>query len=262
MSVHAYVSQESRRVDWLPRSVLSGFIASVFMGIAFFIAYGVAVILGAVTLANGGGAEAFQGWLIALTHNSLIDIASVTLYAAGAMHLAVGVALALVYGAIAEPRLPGAGWVRGILFAMIPWLLSLTVAFPILNAGMFGLALGAGPLPAIGNLALHLIYGASLGAIYGPLGDLPADSFSADEPRDDRATTAALERAGAVGVMLGGAIGAAIGALGTALPGAIPPSGGIAPAFALVFGGAILGAAFGAAIAPFLSEDRPRVPPR
>jgi hypothetical protein len=233
--------------------VLAGFIASVLMGIAFFIAYGAAVVLSAITLANRRGAEDFHNWLLALTHNQLIDFASAALYTAGALHLAVGVVLALVYGAFAETRLIGPGWVRGIMFALIPWMLSLLVAFPLLGAGLLGSALGAGPLPAFGNLVLHLVYGASLGMIYGPLGDLPADSFSATEPRDDMQTTAALERAGARGVLVGAVVGALIGILGTMLPGALPPGVSMAPAFALVFGTAVLGAAFGAAVAPFLS---------
>jgi hypothetical protein len=256
MMVHRHDSQSLQRADWLPRSVLAGFTASVLMGIAFFIAYGLAVVLGSVTLASRRGAEELQTWLVALTHNPLIDVANAALYAAGAMHLAVGVLLALVYGSIAEPRLPGPGWSRGIVFAMVPWLLSLTLAFPLLGAGFFGAALGAGPLPAIGNLVLHLVYGASLGAIYGPLGDIPADSFSATAPRDDTETTAAFERAGAIGVMLGAPIGAAVGIIGTRLPGALSPENGLAPAFALVFGTAVLGAAFGAAVGPFLSVAR------
>jgi hypothetical protein len=260
MLVHTHESRTLQRVDWLPRSVLAGFTASVLMGIAFFIAYGLAIVLGSLALANRRGAEEFRTWLVALTQNPLIDIASAALYAAGALHLAVGVVLALLYGSIAEPRLPGPGWLRGALFAMIPWLLSLTLAFPLLGAGMFGLALGAGPLPAIGNLVLHLVYGASLGAIYGPLGDLPADSFSATAPRDDTETTAAFERAGAMGVILGAAIGAAIGIIGTRLPGAWPVESGLAPAFALVLGTAVLGAAFGAAVGPFLGSSRSDTP--
>jgi hypothetical protein len=253
MSVHVHESHDLQRVDWLPRSVLAGFIASVLMGIAFFIAYGLAIALGSVTLASRRGAEEFHGWVMALTHNPLIDLASAALYAAGALHLAIGVVLALMYGAIVEPRLIGPGWVRGLMFAMIPWVLSLVVAFPLLGAGMFGSALGAGPLPAIGNLILHLVYGASLGVVYGPLGDLPADSLSATAPRDDTEITAALERAGAAGVMVGAGLGAAVGLIATRLPGALPQDGGLAPAFALVFGAVVLGAAFGAAVAPFMS---------
>lgn len=258
MLVHAHESRSWRRVDWLPRSVLAGFSASILMGIAFFIAYGAALLVSGVTLADRRGADIFQGWLSALTHNSLIDTASSSLYAAGAFHLAVGVLLALLYGAIAEPRLPGSGWLRGMMFAMIPWLLSLTVAFPLLGAGLFGVGLGAGPLPAIGNLVLHLVYGASLGAIYGPLGDLPADSLSALGPRDDVRTTAALERAGATGVILGGVIGLVLGIVAAIVLGQSTAVAGMATSYAVVLGCAVLGAAFGAAVAPFLGGDEPR----
>jgi hypothetical protein len=253
MSVHQPESHALQRVDWLPRSVLAGFTASVLMGIAFFIAYGAAILLGALQLASRRGAAEFHAWLLALTNNQLIDLANASLYAAGALHLAVGVVLALVYGSVIEPRLIGPGWVRGIMFAMIAWILSLVVAFPLLGVGMFGSGLGAGPLPAVGNLVLHLIYGASLGTIYGPLGDLPADSFSASAPRDDVETTAALERAEATGIIVGATLGVGIGMIGTQLPGALPQDGGLAPAVALIFGTAVLGGAFGAAVGPFMS---------
>jgi hypothetical protein len=259
MSIHVHQFHAHQRVDWLPRSLLAGFTASVLMGIAFFIAYGAAVLLGALPLANRRGAEEFHTWLIALTHNQLIDLASAALYAAGALHLAIGVVLALAYGSVIEPRLIGPAWVRGVTFAVMAWILSLVVAFPVLGAGMLGSGLGAGPLPAIGNLILHLIYGASLGVIYGPLGDLPADSFSASAPRDDTETTVALERAGATGVIVGAVLGAALGIIGSRFPGAFPQEAGLAAMVALIFGSAVLGGAFGAAVGPFMSPGGSRI---
>ena len=70
MSVHVHESHARQRVDWLPRSVLAGFTASVLMGIAFFIAYGAAILLGALQLANRRGAEQFHAWLQALPATS------------------------------------------------------------------------------------------------------------------------------------------------------------------------------------------------
>jgi hypothetical protein len=210
------VSTETRAAPqpvpgWLPRAILSGFIASMTMAIAFFVAYGVARVATTVELANRRGAETFQSWVQALTNNQVLDLATGSLYAAGAVHLTVGVLWALLYGYYFEPRLPGAGWIKGLTFSLIPWVLSLVAFLPVVGGGFLGFALGAGPLPAIGNLVLHLVYGASLGAIYGPLGDIAADEFphagEVDEPR----VVAQYERAAARGIVAGAILGLIVG---------------------------------------------------
>src|SRR4029453_3635284 len=117
------------------------------------------------------GAADFTQWLHALTNNQVLDFAATSLYAAAAVHLVVGVLWAILYAFYFEPRLPGAAWARGLTFSLIPWILSLAVFLPLVGGGLFGDAIGAGPLPAIGNLILHLGYGVTLGLIYGPLGD-------------------------------------------------------------------------------------------
>lgn len=61
--------------------------------------------------------------------------------------------------------LPGAFWLRGMLFSIAPWLVMMIVMMPMAGAGFFGLNLGmAGPVM---TLVLHLIFGAVLGAVYG-----------------------------------------------------------------------------------------------
>jgi hypothetical protein len=66
-------------------------------------------------------------------------------------------------------------------------------------------------LPAIGNLILHLGYGITLGAVYGPLGDVSADELSRAAPRDDRETVTHYEGATARGIVVGGGVGAVLG---------------------------------------------------
>lgn len=79
-----------------------------------------------------------------------------------AAHLMIGTVLALIYAAVAG-SLPGAPWLRGALFAIAPWLLAQLVVMPMMGMGMFsGSALVAGE-----SLLGHLLYGATLGAIYG-----------------------------------------------------------------------------------------------
>ncbi len=231
---------------WLSRAILSGFIATAAMSILFFAAYGLARIVGAVQLADRRGAASFREWIDALTNNQVLDIAASSLYAAGALHLALGIVWAALYAYYFEPHLLGPGWLRGTTFSLIPWALSLVVFLPLVGGGFLGGAIGAGPLPAIGNLILHLGYGVTLGAMYGPLGDIAADEFPSAGPVDTPEVVAHYEGAAARGLALGAATGAVLGflVLATAYvqPNALPP--GI-PGIAFVAVPTIVGATFG-----------------
>jgi hypothetical protein len=215
------------RHDWLPRAIISGFIATVAMAILFFFAYGGARIATAIQLSPNRGAIEFTQWLRALTANQVLDVAASSLYLAAAIHLVVGVLLALVYAYFFEPRIQGPDWMRGAAFAVVPWILSLVVFLPLVGGGFFGDAIGAGPLPAIGNLILHLAYGATLGAIYGPLGDIPADNLSRAAPQDELAVMEHYEQTAARGIVIGGVVGAILGVGGAVLVGMDPRHGGL-----------------------------------
>jgi len=189
------------------------------MLISFFVAYGAARVAASVTLADRRGAETFHEWVQALTNNQVLDLATGSVCAAGAVHLTVGVLWAVVYAYYFEPRLPGAGWLRGLVFAFIPWVLSLVVFMPVVGGGFLGFALGAGPLPIIGNVILHTIYGMSLGAVYGPLGDIAADEFPNAGVVDEPEVVAQYERAAARGIVAGAIGGFVVGIVLLALAG-------------------------------------------
>lgn len=77
-----------------------------------------------------------------------------------AVHLLIGVVLAVIYGFVAG-RLPGPPPVRGALFALAPWLLA---------QGMGAMMPGGFTAAAVsGSLIGHLVYGAVVGAMYGPI---------------------------------------------------------------------------------------------
>jgi hypothetical protein len=94
-------------------------------------------------------------------------MAGPNLYAATAIFFIGGLIWAFLYVAVFEPKLSGSPWERGARFALIPWLFSLIVFMPLVGGGFLGFGLGAGPLPVIGNLVLHLVYGATLGMVWG-----------------------------------------------------------------------------------------------
>jgi hypothetical protein len=80
-----------------------------------------------------------------------------------AAHVMIGVALAVIYGAVFAARLPGPPAVRGMIYGVAPWLLAQVAVMPMMGAGLFsGSALVAGA-----SLMGHLVFGGVVGAVYG-----------------------------------------------------------------------------------------------
>lgn len=211
-----FADSEIKRTNWLARAVIAGFCASLTMVVVFFYGYAIALPLSHLPLADARGALGpaadLRGYFANLVNNRLIDVASHQLYAALAMHGVIGIFWALVYAAFAEPHLPGRGWVRGVIFSLGPWILSLILFLPVVGGGFLGLSLGAGLLPAFGNLLMHLAYGATLGAVYAPASERLITRVN-DARREERERFA-LQKAegGAVlGMLLGLVAGLGLG---------------------------------------------------
>jgi len=237
--------EHARREDWLSDSLLSGFVATVAMSVALAGAYGLANLLGDRT------GNRVETWLYALSHNQITDRANDSLVLAIGLNLLLGLAFAVVYGLI-EHRLPGrAGWQRGMLFALLPWLISIVFFFPVMDAGLFGADLHAGPFPVIGNLILHLIYGAVLGSLYAV--DVDAWLDGSDE---DHLTALDMQRDTMLGVLGGAVVGFIAGVL-------------LRDQFTSIMNdsmtmlvGALVGAAFGGLIGSVMTEEHhDRTPP-
>lgn len=148
------------RSNWLTGGIVAGFVATTVMTVAMVGSY---LLSGMFAQEEG---NIIGEWFWGLTHNTLTDSAYDVPLGAYSINLVAGIFWAIVYTGLIEPRLSGPPWRRGIIFAVVPWILSLVVFFPIVGAGFLGLGLGAGPLPIIGNLILHLVYGGVLGAFY------------------------------------------------------------------------------------------------
>ncbi len=242
------------KVGWLSQAILSGFIASMAMLLTFVLAYAIALSLGS---AMGGGnpdtaSRATMGrWLFNLANNPLTNVAQSSLYFAVGMHVTLGLIFAAIYAYLVEPRMWGPHWARGAVFAIVPWIFSVVIFFPLVGGGFMGVGLGAGPLPFLGNLVLHVVYGAVLGAMYGPWGDtLPAVSETYTEEHYRQMADA--EGAAAKGVLGGLILGLVIGAFSGAfirpdLPALAGPPQLSALGLALLGGslGALVGSMFG-----------------
>lgn len=82
------------------------------------------------------------------------------------MHFMIGT---IVWGglfAFLQDRLPGgSAIVRGVVFGIGAWLLMMVMVMPMAGAGFFGLRFGiAAPVM---TLLLHIVFGATLGGVYG-----------------------------------------------------------------------------------------------
>lgn len=154
--------EAGRYLGWIPMGAVSGFVATGIMTAAVLLAYGLSALLAS----DSSSANQLQVWLAGLIDNTVTEITTVNLALAIAVHLIAGIVWAIIYAGMVEPRVSGTGFQRGVKFGLAPWVLSITVFFPLIGAGFFGSEIGAGPLPVLGNLILHLIYGGALGKVY------------------------------------------------------------------------------------------------
>jgi hypothetical protein len=239
------LSTDAPREDWLRAGILAGFLGTFAMTVVLVAAYWLASSIGS---ADG---NLIQRWCWALVNNPVAERTADGVVLAIGANLAMGLLLALVYARYAEPRLHGPNWWRGMQFALVPWLLSLVVFLPLMGGGILGVDVGAGPLPILGNLILHLVYGAVLGISYAE-----ATEDWLDDTDVDRGNAAAAERGAAVGLIAGLIPGFVIGWV-------------IAPAFddlvgrpATAIGVAFIGAVIGLAIGSFAGMGRGQEPAR
>jgi hypothetical protein len=195
------VRVHGERADgWLRDSAISGFFATFALSVVLVAAYGAARAIGEET------GNQIQRWAWNLAHNPVVQSTEDRITLAIALNLAAGIGFALIYGRFFEPRVHYRPMTEGMLFSLIPFLLSITVFFPVMDGGFLGVDIDAGPLPILGNLIVHLVYGAVLGWMYG----LPLYSGIDDSPLD-RAANEGAERGAALGVTLGAIVGAVVG---------------------------------------------------
>ncbi|MDQ4045279.1 MAG: hypothetical protein M3173_07510 [Chloroflexota bacterium] len=185
------------RSDWIRSGILAGFVATFAMTATLTVAWLIANAIGD----DDGGQLA--RWIYNLSENRIVDRVGDAFLVGLALNLIVGIAWALLYARFAEPWFGRSTVVTGMLFAMIPFVISVAVIFPLMNAGFLGSDLGAGPLPFIGNLVLHLVYGGTLGFLYA----IESERGVADRANQRRANASA-ELGAAYGVVIGGIVGA------------------------------------------------------
>lgn len=221
------------RFDWLRASITCGFIATFAMTVTAAVAFGIANAFG-----DPDGNSLEQG-LHALTVNELIENVGDAMFLAMILNLVMGIVWAVIYARLFEPYVNAPTWQKGVLFALIPWILSILVFFPVAGVGMFGSEIDAGGLPVLGNLILHLVYGLVLASMYA------IEERSAEFTDADRQANANAERGAAIGIFVGGIVGT----LGAWL--ISPTLDDLAGRTVITFIGTMVGAAIGMLLGSF-----------
>lgn len=228
------------RNDLIVRAVLAGFIATAAMTLTLLAAYGLATVLGSPSPT----APPLSSWLWGLSHNVVTAQMEGRLPLAALLHVFAGMGWAVMYGTVVEPRLTGPGWRKGLTFAPIPAVASLVIFLPVLGGGLFGFGLGAGPLPLVGNVLLHALYGVTLGHFYEPESDHLLVERGDDDTDHDLTAVRHARQAIAIGIVagfvVGGLLGTMVGLLGS----------GTLDLVAIMFG-AFLGSSGGALIGSY-----------
>ncbi len=83
-----------------------------------------------------------------------------------AAHFMIGGTLAFIYALWFVKILPGPAWTRGLVYGLLPWLVAQVAVMPLMGMGLFASAWGS-MVPALQSLLGHLVYGVTVGAVYG-----------------------------------------------------------------------------------------------
>ncbi|MGA9649813.1 DUF6789 family protein [Pedobacter sp.] len=79
------------------------------------------------------------------------------------MHMMVGILLALIYVFAVRDRLSWHPFVKGILFALLPWMIMQLMVMPMMGIGLFSANASEPAKMVMGTMMGHLVYGAVLG---------------------------------------------------------------------------------------------------
>ena len=149
-------------MSWASAALVAGTIAIVLNTVAL-----AAADLVPLTTAHGG----LMRLLVLLTGNAF-PIPKGAAFQAG-FHIVVGLTMALFYAAVLEPLLTGPGWLRGLLYAAVVWLLNALVLLPMLGEGFAGNRFLTLP-GMIWFGACHTLFFVVMAVLYARLRQVPA----------------------------------------------------------------------------------------
>src|SRR4051812_20668977 len=111
MSTRTATATAPRR-RWFTDAVIAGFVAT---------GTSTGVLMLGYVLANGladSQGDPIRRWFWQLTHNQVVAFSSGRPAVAILLHVVLGLLWAVLYAWLAEPRLSGPGWRRGLIFSV------------------------------------------------------------------------------------------------------------------------------------------------
>ncbi len=93
------------------------------------------------------------------------------------MHFMVGIALAFLYVYYFREFLPGPYWAKGIIFGVLPWVLTLIMLFPMVDTLDIGDATQSPGVFIISTMVAYLAFGAVMALVAHPKGEKGVESF-------------------------------------------------------------------------------------
>ena len=98
------------------------------------------------------------------------------------MHFMVGIALAFLYVYYFREFLPGPYWAKGMIFSVLPWVLTLIMMFPIVDTLDVGDKTQSPAVFIVSSMIAYLAFGAVMAIVAHPRGVKGAESFHAPAP--------------------------------------------------------------------------------
>lgn len=139
------------------RAILAGFVATVGMSVLMYAGpmmgmpkMDLAAMLGSM-VSQGMPAPASGAWWMGMLAHFINGT----------------IVFPLIYAYALYPVLPGAPWLKGIVWGLILWFLSQAMVMPMMGLGFFSSNAPAAMMGVIGSLIGHAAYGALLGTIAG-----------------------------------------------------------------------------------------------
>ena len=95
--------------------------------------------------------------------NMMAGFMGIPVWLGWAMHLMIGIVWAMVYVFLVKDRLTLSPAIKGMLFALLPWILMQLMLMPMMGMGVFSADAPNPVIMVVGTMMGHLVYGLVLG---------------------------------------------------------------------------------------------------
>ncbi len=95
--------------------------------------------------------------------NMMAAFMGIPVWLGWAMHLMIGIVWAMVYVFLVKDRLTLSPAIKGMLFALLPWILMQLMVMPMMGMGLFSANAPNQVMMVLGTMMGHLVYGLVLG---------------------------------------------------------------------------------------------------